>query len=306
MTDGPDPSAGPRPIPEIVLRPMRSEDVPLAERLSAEAFYELDFRALPRSSPEPELRPASRADDWLRRTEHFLRTDPGGSWVAEDASGMAGFATSVVRDKTWILATYAVRPHLQARGVGKQLLDVALHHGRGCLRAMLSSSSDPRAVRRYRLAGFSLHPQMYLRGTVDRSAIPVIDKVREGTIGDLDLLESLDRQARGASHGADHPVMQESWRLLVSDTTTGSGYAYVDRGGSLALLAASNRTAASRLLWAVLADGPQDATVSHLTAANEWAIDVGLAARLEVHQMGYLALRGMTPPTPYVHNGAFL
>ncbi|MGA8845690.1 MAG: GNAT family N-acetyltransferase [Nocardioides sp.] len=304
MTDGSE--AGPGSVTAIVLRPMRTEDVPLAERLSAEAFYELDRVALPRSGPEPQLRPFSRADDWLRRTEHFLRTDPGGSWVAEDASGMVGFATSVVRDKTWILATYAVRPHLQARGVGKQLLDAAMHHGRGCLRAMLSSSSDPRAARRYRLAGFSLHPQMYVRGTVDRSAIPVVDKVREGTVGDLDLLESLDRQTRGASHGPDHRLMQESWRLLVSDTTTGSGYAYVDRGGTLALLAASNRTAASRLLWVVLADGPDEATVSHLTAANEWAIDVGLAARLEVHQLGYLALRGMAPPAPYVHNGALL
>lgn len=291
---------------EFLLRPMREDDVAVAERLSAEAFLELDLRTAARSAPEPQARPLHRAEDWVLRTQHLLRTDPGGCWVAEDPSGLLGFATSAVREKTWVLATYAVRPHLQSRGVGKQLLDAAMHHGRGCLRAMLSSSSDPRAVRRYRLAGFSLHPQMHLRGTVDRSAIPVVDKVREGTPGDLDLLESLDRQARGSSHGADHGFMQQRWRLLVSDTTTGSGYAYSDSAGTLALLAASNRTAATRLLWAVLADGPADTTVPHLTAANEWALDVGLAARLELHQLGYLALRGMTPPSPYVHNGALL
>jgi GNAT superfamily N-acetyltransferase len=302
MTEAPETGS----LPQVLLRPMRGEDVLTAERLSAEAFYELDLRSFPRSAPDPELRPAARAGDWVRRTQHFLETDPGGCWVAEDESGMVGFATSAVRDKTWILATYAVRPHLQTRGVGKQLLDAALHHGRGCLRAMLSSSADPRAVRRYRLAGFSLHPQMLLRGTLDRSAIPIIDKVREGTPGDLDLLESLDRQTRGASHGADHTFMQSCWRLLVSDTTTGSGYAYVGSGGTLALLAASNRTAATRLLWTVLADGPADVTVPHLTAANEWAVDVGMAARLELHTQGYLALRGMAPPTPYVHNGALL
>jgi hypothetical protein len=33
---------------------------------------------------------------------------------------------------------------------------------------------------------------------------------------------------------------------------------------------------------------------------------VGLAARLELQQEGFLGLRGMTPPTPYVHNGALL
>ncbi len=78
---------------------------------------------------------------------------------------MVGMATSFVRDKTWCLATYAVRPDQQSRGIGKQLLAAALHHGRGCLRGMLSASSDPSAVRRYRQAGFSLHPQMFLTGT---------------------------------------------------------------------------------------------------------------------------------------------
>ena len=170
---------------------------------------------------------------------------------------------------------------------------------------MLSSSSDPKAVRRYRLAGFSLHPQMFLRGTVDRSALPVVEKVREGTASDVDLMDSLDRRTRGAAHGVDHPFMLEHWRLLVSDSTTGSGYAYVGNGG-LALLAADNRLTASRLLWTVLADGPDEVTVPHLTAANEWAVDVGIAARLELHTEGYLALRGMAPPTPYVHNGALL
>ena len=40
--------------------------------------------------------------------------------------------------------------------------------------------------------------------------------------------------------------------------------------------------------------------VGHVTPANEWAVDVGLAARLSVTTRGYLALRGMKPPTPYL------
>ncbi len=294
---------------DVILRPMRPDDVAVAERLSAESFHDMERRALPQpgqSGPEPQVRPPERARRWVDRTHHVLATDPAGCWVAEDGEALVGFATSIVRDKTWILGTYAVRPHQQGQGVGRSVLEAALAHGRGCLRAMVSSSSDPRAARRYRLAGFTLHPQMYLRGTVDRTAIPVVDKVREGTAGDTDLLESIDRQVRGSSHGADHGFLQSSSRLLVSDTTTGSGYAYVDPDGTLALLGATNRTAAGRLLWAVLADGPGDALVPHVTAANEWAIDVGLAARLELHQTGYLALRGMAPPAPYVHHGALL
>ena len=291
--------------PDVTIRPMRPEDVPAAERLSAEGFHELDSRMFRRSWPEPELRPAARGANWITRTRHFLETDPGGCWVAEDETGMLGIATSFNREKLWCLATYTVRPGLQGRGIGKPLLAAALHHGRGSLRGMLASSSDPKAARRYRLAGFSLHPQMFLAGPVDRRAIPVVEKVREGSAGDIDLMDSIDRQTRGAAHGPDHQVMIGAWRLLVSDTTTGAGYAYVD-GSSVALLAATNRRTASRLLWAALADLEGDALVGHVTPANEWALDVGLAARLALHQEGYLGLRGMAPPAPYIHNGAFL
>jgi GNAT superfamily N-acetyltransferase len=297
------------PVTEATIRPMRPDDVPAAERLSAESFYELDQRTFQRGWPEPELRPESGAGNWVARTLQFLETDPGGCWVAEVGSGpgsMVGMATSVVRDKTWILATYAVRPGLQGRGLGRQLLEAAMQHGRGCLRGMLSASSDPKAARRYRLAGFSLHPQMFLTGTVDRSVIPIIEKVREGGASDTDLMNSIDRQVRDAAHGPDHLLMQRMWRPIVSDTTTGSGYAYLDDKGAVALLAATNRRTATRLLWAAVADGGEEQTIRHVTAANEWAIDVGMAARLELHQEGYLALRGMKPPAPYVHNGALL
>ena len=284
---------------------MRPEDVVPAERLSDEGFHELDTRMHRTGWPAPERRTPAHSTGWRERTHHFLRTDPGGCWVAEDGSGMIGFATSIRRELMWCLATYAVRPGLQGQGIGKPLLEAALHHGRGCLRGMLSASSDPKAVRRYRLAGFDLHPQMFLRGTVDRSAIPLVEKVREGTAADAELMDSLDRRTRGAAHGPDHELLLRSFRLLVSDSSTGSGYAYLVPG-RVQLLAASNRRTAQRLLWAVLADAPGETLVPHVTAANHWAIDVGMAARLELHQDGYLGLRGMKPPAPYVHNGALL
>ena len=161
-------------------------------------------------------------------------------------------------------------------------------------------------MRIYRQAGFDLHPQMYLSGTVDRAAIPVVEKVREGTTADVELMDSLDRGARGAGHGVDHQLMLRTWPLLVSDSSTGTGYAYLDERGRLGLLAASNRRTATRLLWAALAEGPDQASVPHVTAANQWVLDVGFAARLELHQEGYLGVRGMKPPAPYVHNGALL
>jgi predicted N-acetyltransferase YhbS len=293
-------------VTDVIFRPMRPDDVAAAERISDESFLELDARTFQRAWPDPAPRSPGHSARWITRTRHFLDTDPDGCWVAEDGTGMVGMATSFNREKLWCLATYAVRPGLQSRGIGTGLLAAALHHGRGSLRGMLSASVDPKAVRRYRLAGFSLHPQMFLTGTVDRAAIPVIAKVREGSAGDVDLMDSIDRRTRGAAHGPDHPLMLGSWRLLVSDTTTGSGYAYVDETGRVQLLAATNRRTATRLLWAALADAPGEVAVHHVTAANEWAIDVAMAARLEVHLGGYLALRNMRPPAPYLHNGALL
>ena len=290
---------------DLVIRPMRPEDVPAAERLSAEGFLELEQRMARRAWPEPELRPTQRGAAWVTRTLHLLRTDPGGCWVAEGGSALVGMATSFNREKLWVLATYAVRPGLQGRGIGKALLAAALEHGRGSLRGMLSASSDPKALRRYRLAGFELHPQMFLTGRVDRAALPVVERVREGSPADVDLMDSVDRRTRGAAHGPDHEVLRQAFRLLVSETTTGSGYVYSDDRGPT-LLAATDRRTAARLLWAALADAGEEVTVGHVTAANQWALDVGLAARLEIHQEGFLGLRHLRPPSPYLHHGALL
>jgi hypothetical protein len=46
--------------------------------------------------------------------------------------------------------------------------------------------------------------------------------------------------------------------------------------------------------------------VGHVTPQNAWAVDVGLSARLELHQEGYLGLRHMRPPAPYLSHGALM
>ena len=221
---------------------------------------------------------------------------------------VVGGAVSRVRELMWILASFAVRPELQGQGIGTQLMAAAMHHGRGCLRGMFAASADPGAVRRYRLAGFDLHPQMLLAGVVDRSAIPVVDRVREGTAADFDLLDSVDRRTRGAAHLSDHELLLAQFRLVVTDHTTGSGYAYVDEDGVPTLIAATTRRTATRLMWEALASSRPEEQISvrHITAANAWALDVGLAARMAIHQNGYLCLRQMRPPAPYLPSGFFL
>ena len=293
---------------DAVVRPMREGDLEAFGEITATSYYEVDARTYQRAWPDPVRRPPGRNGAWLDRTRAALRTDPGGCWVAEVDGEVVGGAVSRVRELMWILASFAVRPELQGQGIGTQLMAAAMHHGRGCLRGMFAASADPGAVRRYRLAGFDLHPQMLLTGVVERSAIPVVERVREGSAGDIDLLDSVDRQTRGAAHLSDHELLLDQLRLVVSDHSTGSGYAYVDADGSPCLLAATNRRTASRLMWEALASSPpgEQLSVHHITAANAWALDVGLAARLAIYQNGYLCLRRMKPPAPYLHHGSLL
>jgi len=289
---------------------MREDDIDSARSLTHAAMEKVRATTRPSGTPGPPPGPPTPAwtSLWTRRAQHFLRHDPDGCWVADADGKVVGVAMALRRDKLWGLSAYFVHPEWQGGGIGAALLDAVLGYSRGCLRGIIISTADPRAARRYRLAGFTLHPTIRIGGTVDRSALPIVEGVREGGPGDRDLCDSVDRQIRGAAHGVDHEFLGGEHRLLVSDTLTGSGYCVVDSSGSPGLLAATNRKIAQRLLWSALARSPEGAEVriDYLTAAQEWAVDVALAAGLSLRTEGYLCLRHMRPPAPYLPSGAFL
>jgi GNAT superfamily N-acetyltransferase len=273
---------------------MRPDDVDAAERLTAAAFAPSHPHGTVERTPEQRKR-------WTARLHHLLTVDPGGSWVCDEDGDLVGVASAARRDLLWILSTYAVDPSYQGRGAGRALLAAAIGYGAGCLRGLVCSTRDPRAVRRYRLAGFTLHPTMQLSGVVDRAALPLVEGVRNGTDADLELVDSVDRQVRGATHQPDHAYLRDHARLLVCDLLTGRGYVYLD-GARVSLLGATSRAVAQRLLWGALArtEPGSLARVRTLTSDQEWALDVGLAAGLQVEQDAYLALRHMRPPSPYI------
>ena len=96
--------------------------------------------------------------------------------------------------------------------------------------------------------------------------------------------------------------------LQVCDLMTGRGYVYVRRDGSPELLAATNRRVAQRLLWTALAMSSPDKPVSFgdVTAEQQWALDVALAAGLRIGNEGFLCVRHLRPPAPYLPSGRFL
>ena len=113
----------------------RSTDTPAVERLSRRRFYDLDVRTHRTGWPEPEHRSPERAEtlavpDRAPPPARPARLLGGRGRLRRDRRGGRACGGTL----TWLLATYAVRPGLQGRGVGRQLLDAALPYGRGCLR----------------------------------------------------------------------------------------------------------------------------------------------------------------------------
>ncbi|MCX5206572.1 GNAT family N-acetyltransferase [Streptomyces sp. NBC_00237] len=296
------------------IRRMHALDLPSAEQASNITFLEGDRRSRRVSDPEPEPRTPAESALWIERMGHFLATDPEGCWVAvEDASDdndterVIGFALSQNRGPLWLLITYGVLPGRQGKGIGSRLMDAVLAHAGG-RRGMFISTVHPGATRRYWQAGFTLQPLMGLTGTVDRSTLPAITGLRDGTPDDIEWMDRLDTELRGAGHGGpDHLHMQRTMRLTVAENPRTPGYVYTENGRPN-LLAAHHPDTASTLLWEALAQAPASPVnvPSSITAANQWALDVGLTARLDLYQDGYLALRGLDAPAPYIPSGRFL
>ncbi|WBB59828.1 GNAT family N-acetyltransferase [Streptomyces sp. WMMC500] len=291
----------------MILRQVRdTKDDAEVVRLTADAAFDASHAAKGDPPEEPD---EHRAILFRSVVRHLARTDPSGCWLAMDDSGRpVGAALSTRREGTWGLSLLVVAPEAQGKGLGKALLARTLAYGSGCLRGLICGSRHPHAARAYRAAGFTLHPAMRLRGTVDHAGLePPTGAVIEGGPGQRDLMDSVDRRLRGGAHGPDHTELLRHYQCIVSDDLAGSGYAYL-RDGRVELLAATSRRIAARLLTAALLSLQPGATarVADLTADQEWAVDVGLAAGLELTTAGYVCVRGMRPPAPYIPSALFL
>ena len=283
------------------IRPMTTADVEPAFAASQAAF-EARGERWPTTSEPADVR-------WRRgiqRIRHLLDSDPGGAWVAEDEGGVHGVSMALVREGVWGLSLLAVEPGKQGNGVGGLLLERALATAEGTRGQLILSSLDPRAMRSYARVGFALQPALCAFGSVRRAAIPGDLGVRAGGNGDLELAAEVDRRQRGGAHGPDLEALQAAgYDLLV---LPGSGYAF-HREGSPALLAATDTDAGRALLLAVLATSVpgREVGVMFLTEGQGWAIEVALAAGLELEPCGPTFVRGeLGPLSPYLPNPAYL
>lgn len=297
-----------------------SADVRLMETADVDGvidhlFVTLAQRRAETGTPEPGMKldqlHRQRAAD---RTRYQLGTDPDGCWVADNGGrSIVGHAIAIRREHLWGLAMLFVTPGVQSKGLGRRLLAAALGYGREAEAGIITSSTDPRAIRLYASSGFVLRPSMEASGKLHRAALRPASDIREGSRDDLALTIEVDQTIRGVAHGeggADiAEILEHGGGLLgVVESSAGSGYVVV-REGTVLLLAATTPQSAQHLLWWALGTAPKDANVEigSLTSGQQWAIEVAVAAGLTLTPAGPILTRGrLGPLTPYLPSGHYL
>ena len=245
------------------------------------------------------------------RTRHFLGTDPAGSWVAEDGGTIIGMSQSFVREDYWMLSQLGTVPGRQGRGVGRELLRLALSHGDPESPGTIQCSRDPKAMALYAGFGFVLHPVVAAWGVMRPGSVARPAGVRRVeppavTAGELDVVTAVDRAVRGSSRPVDIVSMlaQPGNRLLLHEDR---GYA-IARDERIVTLGARDEESASLVLRTMLAEAPAGETIeiNWLTSAQQWAIRVVVEAGIELQPYGPVMVRGMDgPPSPYIPSGGY-
>ena len=233
-----------------------------------------------------------------RRLAHLLGTDPGGAFVSEHRGRIVGVAQAYLREGLWCLSMLAVDPAAQGTGAGRALFDRALAYGNGDGGpGLIVGSNDPRALRLYAAAGFSLRPALKATGRLDRRAFPAPSAaIGRGGPSDVAAIADISRSVRGAAHTPEIGFLLERGAelLLLEDR----GFVLAEPGVGVVLLAARDETAASALLWRGLdvVGDVERPVVRWITGGQDWAVDIVVRAGLDVAAHGALCVRGRPGP----------
>ena len=281
---------------QLHVRPLEPTDLDATAELTAAAFG-------------IEIEEEDSRRRWLGRLAHPLRTDPAGAFLAERDGQVLGAAQAIRRERLWVLSLLAVEPGAQSGGAGRALLERTVAYGAEGDAGLIVSSSDPRALRLYGLAGFSLQPAFEARGSLDRAKLPKADAaVREAGINELEELAPISRDIRGAAHTSELAfALGRGGRLLRHGDR---GFSVTLPGHAVWLLAARDPDAAQALLWGALelvGDVEEDhRSVRWITGGQDWAIELLLRAGYALRPYGALCVRGR-PGTlnPYLPSPPF-
>ena len=279
------------------VRPLTLQDVAAADDVARDALY--------RPDPGTDLGAVARVG--RRRIAHLQTTDPDGCFVAEDEDGtIVGLSISLIRDGVWGYSLFAVAEHVHGRGLGRELFDAAWDYGRRADGHIILSSAHPAAMRLYGQTGLPLLPCIAAAGIADLTRAPDLTAVRDGDAADLELVDTIGRELRGAGHGVDLPMLLEvGTRLVLVDDRAFAFY----RGPRLILAGGRDDESAALALWGAFARMGRGATltVDFLTAGQDWAVQACLTAGLALSPDGPMFAGGdLGPLRPYLPSGSYL
>ena len=303
MTTPDAPSQASSPAPStagIRYRPATVADLPDCERVWREG---LDGYLGRLGFPDVALE-----NPGLRRLHaHTLATDPDRFWVATEGDGnVVGFGSAVERGPVWFLSMLFVSPNIQARGLGRALLDRLLPAPGGpSILATATDSAQPISNGLYASLGIAPRvPVFNLVGRPDQGvglpplpsaiqATPLGGANREANAdadADANLaaeLDALDLSVLGFAHPEDHAFVR-------ADSRTGfayregdgrlAGYGYASEAGRVGPVAVRDPDLLAPVLAHVLATVvPRGASSVWLpgTAGAALAATIGAGLRIE-------------------------
>ena len=210
-----------------------------------------------------------------------------------------------------MLSQLGTVPGRQGRGVGRELLRLALSHGDPRSPGTIQCSRDPKAMALYASFGFALHPVVAAWGVMRPGSVARPAEVRRAGAGrgdgagELDAVTAIDREVRRSSRTVDIVSMlaQPGNRLLLH---ADRGYA-VARDERIVTLGARDEESAS---WSCgpcgRGAGRRDDRDQLADLAQQWAIRVVVEAGIELQPYGPVMVRGMDgPPSPYIPSGGY-
>ena len=116
--------------------------------------------------------------------EQGIREDYEGLWVAEVDNELAGFGYSWVRGQLWYLAQLFVSTQFQGLGIGRNLMNHTLEHGKHSNitnRALLTFAYNPVSISLYSLHGiYPRVPMYYMEGPSEKVPGPTADSGLKG------------------------------------------------------------------------------------------------------------------------------
>lgn len=210
----------------VVYRPMTPADVEVCGDVLDEADNDLNTR---RGLPQmPRNRTAL-----LRLLERITLLHPDRSWVATTADAVVGFGQAVSYADLTFLSFLFVLPAHQDRGIGRELMERAMHGG--AYRGVCINSVQPISAALYAQHGMA--PLVPIFMFLDRPlrglpALPAGMRLRPITMAHT---TELDRDVCGFERPWDHEWWEQLGRVRYGlyDGGAAVGYGYVQDSGRL-------------------------------------------------------------------------